>query len=278
MVAGSSLNERMRIDSSGNLLVGTTTIGVYNGTTSGFAATGAGYIFAGKTNDAPMYLNRIASDGHIAVFSKDGSTVGSIGVATGDPYFASANGAGLKLRTADCFPVTTTGTAQDAAIDLGLSNARFKDLYLSGGVYLGGTGSANHLDDYEEGTFSPTYVPQTGSFTSITYDAENVGSYTKIGDTVICFVRIRTDAITVGTASGSLNIGNLPFTSSSSYETGMALSFTSDWGSNPPVMGFLINSTTSVLLASGSGSYTQVSDLATGSNDNQIMCVITYKV
>ena len=32
---------------------------------------------------------------------------------------------------------------------------RFKDLYLSGGVYLGGTGSANQLDDYEEGTWTP---------------------------------------------------------------------------------------------------------------------------
>jgi hypothetical protein len=46
------------------------------------------------------------------------------------------------------YPWTTTGnTTSDAAIDLGDSAGRFKDLYLSGGVYLGGTGSANHLDD-----------------------------------------------------------------------------------------------------------------------------------
>ena len=37
----------------------------------------------------------------------------------------------------------------DATGDLGLSNRRFKDAYLSGGVYLGGTGAANKLDDYE---------------------------------------------------------------------------------------------------------------------------------
>jgi hypothetical protein len=35
------------------------------------------------------------------------------------------------------------------------SAARFKDLYLSGGVYLGGTVAANYLDDYEEGTWTP---------------------------------------------------------------------------------------------------------------------------
>jgi hypothetical protein len=48
----------------------------------------------------------------------------------------------------------TTQADRDAAVDLGTSTVRFKDLYLSGGVYLGGTGSANHLDDYEEGTFT----------------------------------------------------------------------------------------------------------------------------
>jgi hypothetical protein len=33
---------------------------------------------------------------------------------------------------------------RDNAISLGNSGNRFKDLYLSGGVYLGGTGAANH--------------------------------------------------------------------------------------------------------------------------------------
>ena len=26
------------------------------------------------------------------------------------------------------------------------------------GIYIGGTGDANHQDDYEEGTFTPTFV------------------------------------------------------------------------------------------------------------------------
>ena len=41
-------------------------------------------------------------------------------------------------------------------MDIGSSSKRFKDLYLSGGAYLGGTGAANKLDDYEEGTWTPT--------------------------------------------------------------------------------------------------------------------------
>ena len=44
----------------------------------------------------------------------------------------------------------------DNAIDLGSGAYRYNDLYLGGNLYIGGTGSANALDDYEEGTFTPT--------------------------------------------------------------------------------------------------------------------------
>ena len=70
--------ERMRIDGSGNLLVGNTdrnTI-VSNGA-SGVAIGGDGFIGASRTN-ASLVLNREDSDGNIAVFRKDGTTVGSI--------------------------------------------------------------------------------------------------------------------------------------------------------------------------------------------------------
>jgi len=56
------------------------------------------------------------------------------------------------------------------------------DLTLSGGVYLGGTGSANKLDDYEEGTWTPSFNFDIGG-TGITYGYQ-VGYYTKIGQLV----------------------------------------------------------------------------------------------
>jgi hypothetical protein len=47
------------------------------------------------------------------------------------------------------------------------------------GIHLGGTGSANQLDDYEEGTWTPTDGSSAGlSFTVLT------ANYTKIGNTV----------------------------------------------------------------------------------------------
>jgi hypothetical protein len=65
--------------------------------------------------------------------------------------FADANGCNSALELWD-----NGCSLRDAAIDIRCRySARFKDLYLSGGVYLGGTGSANKLDDYEEGTWTP---------------------------------------------------------------------------------------------------------------------------
>jgi hypothetical protein len=65
---------------------------------------------------------------------------------------------------------------------------------------------ANTLDDYEEGTWTPTATAQTGSITSFTSN----GNYTKIGNTV--FVRCQITITNVGSASGRLDGGGLPFT------------------------------------------------------------------
>ena len=83
--------------------------------------------------------------------------MGSIGVLSSRLY-AGTGDTGLFFNDqADQIQPwnTSTNAARDAAIDLGDETRRFKDLYLSGGVYLGGTGSANKLDDYEEGTWTP---------------------------------------------------------------------------------------------------------------------------
>ena len=67
--------------------------------------------------------------------------------------------------------------------------------------------NANTLDDYEEGTYTPT-VSYSGSTSGITY-AARTGSYTKIGNVIT--VQVMVTLTNKGTGSGSV-IVSLPFT------------------------------------------------------------------
>ena len=71
---------------------------------------------------------------------------------------------------------------------------------------------ANTLDDYEEGTFTPTVQGVSSSGTA-TYSVQ-LGAYTKIGNLVYINVYL---SYTSGTGTGQLRVANLPFTSAGSY-------------------------------------------------------------
>jgi hypothetical protein len=171
-------------------------------------------------------FNRLTSDGDIAQFRKDGTTVGSIGVQSGmATYTGGSYGVGLKLysvaSTGGVFHPVNDGGNLDNAVDLGYSGARFKDLYLSGGVYLGGTGSANKLDDYEEGTWTPTlWDSATGGTQASSYGFQG-GYYTKIGSLVTITVELYRPLVTG--LSGPLYVRNLPF--AIAYQGGTIRSF-----------------------------------------------------
>jgi hypothetical protein len=95
---------------------------------------------------------------------------------------------------------------------------------VSDGIYLGGTGTANKLDDYEEGTFTPDVYHESSD--NSTFSNVN-GEYTKIGNTVTC--QIRVDSGTTGTAGSDLVIGGLPFAVNQA-QGNMGIG---SWGSNP---------------------------------------------
>jgi len=73
--------------------------------------------------------------------------------------------------------------------------------------------NANTLDDYEEGTWTPTYTASTTNPT-MQYNAQ-FGSYTKVGRLVTCYVHLRTNNSSTGGGVGDLQISGLPFTSAS---------------------------------------------------------------
>ena len=196
-------------DSSGNLLVGKTTTSIG---TQGTLIKSSGRIEVAKTSDTPLFLNRLTSDGEIASFRKDGSTVGSIGSAFGGAYIGTSD-TGLYFNSSSdaVIPYNPSGpSSRDNAIDLGVSGTRFKDLYLSGGVYLGGTGSANKLDDYEEGTWTPSLSASTTAPTLSSY-SDRFGRYVKVGRMVTAMCQIRANLSSAG--SGYPIVTGLPFAS-----------------------------------------------------------------
>ena len=77
--------------------------------------------------------------------------------------------------------------------------------FSSSGVHIGGTGDANLLDDYEEGTWTPTATSQAGAITAYA----SGGTYTRVGRQVT--VTAYVDLTNVGTATGYLQISNFPF-------------------------------------------------------------------
>jgi hypothetical protein len=112
----------------------------------------------------------------------------------------------LQLQTNSGTTALTIDTSQNATFT---GQATIPTINLTGGQITfpatqSASADANTLDDYEEGTFTPTFISAT-----VTY-AQQVGHYTKIGNMVYFYLHINISALT---RSGTqVNIGGLPFT------------------------------------------------------------------
>jgi hypothetical protein len=133
---GTNGTERMRIDSSGNFLVGKTASSLAN---DGFQVHNTGYIGSTNSGAATAYFNRKTNDGDIVNFQKDGTTVGSIQSRSGlGLILNSANSydLGLALNGTVAFYLSTTRfyPNSDNFADLGTPSLRFDDIYATNGT------------------------------------------------------------------------------------------------------------------------------------------------
>jgi hypothetical protein len=165
--------ERARVTSSGDLLVGNTA-GNSDNVGHGFLAGNVAYhTRAGST----LILNRLSTGGDIALFRKDGATIGRLGTTNGADFYISSSDAyytGLRFQNSEILPVNSAGGNRSAAIDLGNVNSKFKDIYLSGKITNNGTGGINIATSGSVG-IGTTSPPSYGS-TFTVVQASNSGS------------------------------------------------------------------------------------------------------
>jgi fibronectin-binding autotransporter adhesin len=136
--SGSGYSDKFTVDSLGNVSIGRTSY--ISASTNGFYMNNEGWTHASVSNEPTSYINRNGTDGDVVRFLKDGTTVGSIGVEGGSLAIGGGDTGIGFYQGADAIVPHNTGTnaARDAAINLGMSYARFKDAHLSGTVNAGG--------------------------------------------------------------------------------------------------------------------------------------------
>ena len=152
----------------------------------------------GTGNDAEIY-----HDG-THTYYKNSHTSGS--TRFNQKYFEVNNTAGTE---------SMLSAYEDGAVTLRHNNAvkletTATGVAVTGGVAIGGTGTANTLDDYEEGNWTPSGV-------NFTVGTVHFAKYTKIGNVVT----LQAYFIASSGGSGSADLNGMPFTSSGGYSTGV---------------------------------------------------------
>ena len=165
--------DRLNIDSNGNLLVGKTSTDI---SVSGSRIGSFGAIFTRSGNE-PLRLNRTSSDGDVVKFDNDGSTIGSIGTNADIIFLSTAsNGIAIDESGSQIYPSNGAGSNRDAQIDLGKTSARFKDFFLSGTASALQFTATSDLAKKENLEVVEDALNKVQSLTGYTYDIKENGS------------------------------------------------------------------------------------------------------
>ena len=190
----------------------------------GIGGTGASYGQIGIEN---------AGDAQIDLFSNVGS--GTVGKA--EIFFSSDSGSD-HVSMASIVMIQDGAGDRKGEIRFNVSDnggpatavtiANNKNVTFAAGLLIGGTGAANTLDDYEEGTWTPTLGDSSGNNATLNSSYSSHGYYTKIGRMVHahCYIIVTS----LGSASGSAVLSGLPFTNTNNNRA--STSGTVSYGNN----------------------------------------------
>jgi hypothetical protein len=282
-VNGGSPTERMRITSAGDVGIGTPNpsakLEVFTARTSSTNAISiilSDSVTGAQTNGVYKSIQSISNNGasksEIRFVETDG-TNNNTAIA-----FATANTAGgltERMRVLNTGSVLCLAGGNTAATGTGIAFPSS----------INTSSDPNTLDDYEEGTWTPSYG---SGATSVTYGSVRDGHYRKIGSQVTIWFGIMTNSLTAS-ASG-LTITGLPFTASSGAGSNgtVNINLATRWVSGPPIVGSVSPSTTTIILynsiaATGAGTdaveVTTANMSTSGSNNrNIVFATATYFV
>ena len=169
-----------------------------------------------------------------------------------------------KDGTAEFFAVRGDGEIRLNASNQGHTYART-------GIRLGANASANNLDDYEEGTWTPSITAAGGNAATATY---STAYYTKVGRLVNANVYIHTININAITSGTYILLTGLPFTSlayadfTSTYHVG-------GWSGGAIVGGYVQSGQSYAYFMRADG--TEAQQTSTDITTTRIMINITYQ-
>jgi prepilin-type processing-associated H-X9-DG protein len=152
--------------------------------------------------DAASYIQLVASKTNpMAILFDGGDTHND--TARGGIIYDIDTGLSFKSGGSTRWTINETGNLLPSATSLG--------------IHLGVTSAtaSNLLDDYEEGTFTPSAEGSTTAGT-VSHTSSPVGRYTKVGRDVTIFMQLN---FTLSGEAGVLRITGLPFACSTSQES-----------------------------------------------------------